>query len=90
MVDHDRLFKELIETFFEEFIILFFPEAYEYLDFSNVKFLSEELFTDVTEGEKFRLDLVVELELKGEPGLIIIHVEPQSYQQQNFNERMFI
>ena len=26
-VDHDRLFKELLETFFAEFIQLFFPEA---------------------------------------------------------------
>ncbi|UCZ54949.1 transposase [Bacillus shivajii] len=89
-LDHDRLFKELIETFFEEFILLFFQDVYEHLDFSEVRFLSEELFTDVTEGDKFRLDLVVEVKLKGEPGLIIVHVEPQSYEQEAFNERMFI
>jgi len=28
--------------------------------------------------------------LKGEESLIIVHVEPQSYVQDNFNERMFI
>jgi len=32
----------------------------------------------------------VETRLKEEPGLILVHVEPQSYVQQNFNERMFI
>ncbi|MDQ0254436.1 hypothetical protein J2S74_001815 [Evansella vedderi] len=89
-LDHDRLFKELIETFFKEFIQLFFPKVYEYLEFDQVRFLSEELFTDVTEGDKFRLDLVVEMKWKGEPSLIIVHVEPQSYYQDTFNERMFI
>jgi hypothetical protein len=26
-IDHDRLFKELIQTFFEDFLMLFFPDA---------------------------------------------------------------
>jgi hypothetical protein len=59
-VDHDHLFKELIQTFFEEFILLFFPEMYEYIDFQHLSFLSEELFTDVTAWEKYRVDLLVE------------------------------
>lgn len=42
-VDHDRLFKELIQTFFEEFILLFFPNMYEHIDFRHLSFLSEEL-----------------------------------------------
>ncbi|ATA59717.1 transposase [Geobacillus stearothermophilus] len=89
-VDHDRLFKELITTFFEEFILLFFPEMYEYIDFQHLSFLSEELFTDVTAGEKYRVDLLVETKLKGEDGLIIVHIENQSYVQPSFPERMFI
>jgi hypothetical protein len=28
-IDHDRLFKELLETFFAEFMQLFFPNAYQ-------------------------------------------------------------
>ncbi|ADU29430.1 hypothetical protein Bcell_1165 [Evansella cellulosilytica DSM 2522] len=88
--DHDRLFKELISTFFEEFIMLFFPEAFEHLDFENLRFLSQELFTDVTEGDKHVVDLLVETKLKGEDGLVIIHLEPQSSSQKKFNERMFI
>ncbi|TCP18993.1 hypothetical protein EV207_1681 [Scopulibacillus darangshiensis] len=31
-IDHDRLFKELIHTFFEEFMLLFFPSIYEEID----------------------------------------------------------
>ncbi|MED0656903.1 Rpn family recombination-promoting nuclease/putative transposase [Anoxybacillus ayderensis] len=89
-VDHDRLFKELITTFFEEFLLLFFPHVHEHIDFQHVSFLSEELFTDVTEGEKYRVDLLVETKLKGEDSLIIVHIENQSYVQPSFPERMFI
>ncbi|UCZ53535.1 Rpn family recombination-promoting nuclease/putative transposase [Bacillus shivajii] len=89
-VDHDRLFKELLTTYFEEFMLLFFPEVYEEIDFSELNFLSEELYTDVTAGEKYRVDLLAETKLKGEDSLIIIHLEPQSYAQDSFNERMFL
>ncbi|UOF91456.1 Rpn family recombination-promoting nuclease/putative transposase [Fodinisporobacter ferrooxydans] len=90
MIDHDRLFKELIQTFFEEFILLFFPQAFEEIDFQHLTFLSEEVFTDITAGEKRRVDLLVETKLKGEEGLVIVHIEPQSYVQPAFPERMFI
>ncbi|MGJ7035953.1 Rpn family recombination-promoting nuclease/putative transposase [Anoxybacillus eryuanensis] len=89
-IDHDRLFKELITTFFEEFLLLFFPQVHEHIDFQHVSFLSEELFTDVTAGEKYRVDLLVETKLKGEDSLIIVHIENQSYVQPSFPERMFI
>ncbi|MFC0299101.1 Rpn family recombination-promoting nuclease/putative transposase [Geobacillus jurassicus] len=88
--DHDRLFKELLSTFFEEFLLLFFPKVYEQVDFHHLSFLSEEVFTDVIAGEKHRVDLLVETKLKGEDGLIIVHVEHQSYTQSTFSERMFI
>ncbi|MCG3083203.1 Rpn family recombination-promoting nuclease/putative transposase, partial [Anoxybacillus sp. LAT27] len=89
-IDHDRLFKELITTFFEEFLLLFFPHVHEHIDFQHVSFLSEELFTDVTAGEKYRVDVLVETKLKGEDSLIIVHIENQSYVQPSFPERMFI
>ncbi|GAB6007113.1 Rpn family recombination-promoting nuclease/putative transposase [Geobacillus vulcani] len=89
-IDHDRLFKELLSTFFEEFLLLFFPNVYEHIDVHHLSFLTEELFTDVTAGEKHRVDLLVETKMKGEEGLIIVHVEHQSYAQQTFPERMFL
>ncbi|WHY81797.1 transposase [Siminovitchia fortis] len=90
MLDHDRLFKLLIETFFEEFIMLFLPDAFEAIDFSDITFLNQEIFTDLMEGEKKVVDLLVKTRLRGEDSIILIHVEPQSYYQENFNERMFI
>ncbi len=89
-IDHDRLFKELLETFFAEFMELFFPEAARAIDLRQIKFLQQEVFTDVTAGEKRKVDILVETRLKGETGLILVHVEPQAYVQKNFNERMFI
>lgn len=89
-IDHDRLFKELLQTFFEEFVLLFFPDMHEHIDFNHLSFLSEELFTDVTAGEKYRVDLLVETKFKGKDGLIIVHVENQAYVQSSFPERMFL
>jgi len=89
-IDHDRLFKELLETFFAEFMELFFPEAARSIDLAHLKFLQQEVFTDVTAGEKHEVDILVETRLKDEPGLILVHVEPQSYAQTDFNGRMFI
>src|SRR5690625_3102279 len=87
---HDLLFKQLIKTFFKEFLDAFFPEVCKQIDFQTVKFLSEEIFTDLIDGETRRLDIVVQAKLSGADTLIIIHVEPQSYEQKNFNERMFL
>jgi predicted transposase/invertase (TIGR01784 family) len=89
-INHDRLFKELLQTFFAEFMQLFFPEAYRAIDFKHLKFLQQEVYTDVTAGEKHVVDILVETRLKQEPGLILIHVEPQAYLQKEFSERMFI
>ncbi|MFM7905962.1 MAG: flagellar assembly protein H, partial [Microcystis sp.] len=60
VIDHDRLFKELIATFFVEFIQLFFPEIINYLEPNQITFLDKEVFTDVTEGEKYESDLVAQ------------------------------
>lgn len=89
MIDHDRLFKELISTFFVEFIDLFFPQIIAYLDESSVKFLDKEIFSDVTEGERYETDLIAQVKFKNQPSFFLIHVEAQSSSQRNFNKRMF-
>ncbi|WP_075980741.1 RpnC/YadD family protein [Bacillus massilinigeriensis] len=88
-IHHDQLFKQLIHTFFAEFLEAFFPAVYEHIDFSSIRALPEEMFTDLLEGESRRADIIIETKLKNEDTLIIIHVEPQSYAQPNFHERMF-
>jgi hypothetical protein len=43
VIDHDRLFKELIATFFVEFIQLFFSEIINYLEPNQITFLDKEV-----------------------------------------------
>ena len=98
-IDHDRLYKELLQTFFKEFMELFYPKVSAVIDYGHLKFLSEEVFSDLVGGTTERVDLAVETMLLEEGGnrerqedktLIIIHLEPQSYYQEDFPERMFL
>jgi hypothetical protein len=41
MVNHDQLFKQLLGTFFAEFIELFLPQVSEYLDKTSITFLDK-------------------------------------------------
>lgn len=87
---HDQLFKELIETFFKDFMVLFCSDVAKNIDFRGVKFLQQEVFSSKApkEGEK-RLDIVAEVRLQGELRHILIHVEHQSQRKTDFPERMF-
>lgn len=88
-MDHDRLFKELLTTFFVEFIELFFPELEAYLDRNSVEFLDKEIFTDVTHGERHEADIVAKARFRGKDLGFLIHVEPQARCEQVFGRRMF-
>lgn len=89
MVDHDRLFKELLRAFFAEFLELFIPELFDCLDVSSPIFLDKELFTDVTAGDAHEADLVVKVKLRGSESFILVHAETQSRSQKLFPRRMF-
>lgn len=86
---HDLLFKQLINNFFEEFLEAFFPDVHQHVDFAWVAPMPQEVHSDLIDGKTRRLDIVVETKLKGEDTTIIIHIEPQSYVESNFHERMY-
>jgi len=44
---HDQLFKQVIESFFADFLRLFAPDNAARLDLSTVTFLNMEVFTDI-------------------------------------------
>src|SRR5690625_822301 len=88
-IPHDALFKSLIKNYFKEFIEAFLPQVYDRLDFTTVEFLSEEMIIDPFEDDVKFLDIVAKVRLKKSGDPIIIHIEPQSYKQQDFTERMF-
>ncbi|MEH2197486.1 DUF4351 domain-containing protein [Nostoc sp.] len=89
MIDRDRLFKELLTTFFWEFIELFFPEITAYLERDTISFIDKEVFTDVTAGEKYETDLVVKARFRGQESFFLVHLEHQAYYQEAFDLRMY-
>ncbi len=88
MIDHDRLFKELLSTFFWEFIELFLPEVLKYVEQDYLTFLPEQVLTDVTSGEKRKIDLLAQVRFQETEAFFLIHVENQAYVQAEFNRRM--
>ncbi len=88
-IDHDRLFKELISTFFLEFLELFFPQVLDYLEPESVTFRDKEVFTDVTRGERYETDLLAEVRFQEEDSYFLIHLENQASSESDFNQRMF-
>jgi hypothetical protein len=90
IMDHDRLFKELIANFFIEFVELFLPDVSAYLDQDAVIFpLDKEVFTDITAGESHEADLIMRVKFKGQDAFFLIHVEAQASAQTTFPKRMF-
>lgn len=90
MIDHDRLFKELLSTFFVEFLDLFLPQVVSQIDRDSIQFLPQEIFTDVTSGEKKEIDLLAQCRFEQQDTCFLIHVENQSYTETAFAKRMFI
>lgn len=88
-MDHDRLFKELLSTFFVEFVEAFLPDVALYLDPTSLEFLDKEVFTDVTAGRKHTADLVVKTRFRGQETFFLVHVENQSSPEPDFPKRMF-
>jgi predicted transposase YdaD len=88
-INHDQLFKELLTTFFVEFLALFFPSVLEYLDTDSIQFVDKELFTDVAQGDKKIMDLVALAKFQAQDYSFLVHVENQASSAPEFNRRMF-
>jgi predicted transposase/invertase (TIGR01784 family) len=89
MIDHDRLFKELLSTFFLEFLELFLPQVARSIEPDSVIFLPQEYFADLTAGETKIVDLLAQVRLAGQEVGFLIHLEAQSSSKANFARRMF-
>src|SRR5258708_3150654 len=89
-MEHDQRFKELLTTFFHEFVALFLPDVADYLDPNTpVEFLDKEVFTDISAGEKHVADLVVKARFLDHDAFFLIHVENQATARATFPRRMF-
>lgn len=68
MIRHERMFKMLLEAFFEEFVMLF-PRS------SRSHRLHNDHIFDLVEGEKRVVDLLVKTRIRGEESLMLSHME---------------
>lgn len=88
-IDHDRLFKELLGTFFADFVALFLPAVAEGWEPDTLIRLDKELYHDTAAGERLEADLVVKARFKEQETFFIVHVEHQAQAVRNLPERMF-
>jgi hypothetical protein len=95
-IDHNQLFKQLLETFFVEFIELFAPALTEYLDLTQLTFLLQQYFTDIIDGDRKAIDILVQVPVKpnkitnSQPiHTILVHIENQATSETDFAQRIF-
>lgn len=88
-IDHDRLFKELLTTFFFEFLELFFPVLAAETDPGSITFLDKEIFLSLFEGAEIEADIVAQVRFHGATTYFLVHIENQSTPQAEFGKRMY-
>ena len=92
--DYDSPWKEVIEQFFVEFMLFFFPRIHKQIDWSQgFAFLDKELqkITRDAEATRNTVDKLVKVFLLGGQEIwILIHIEVQGQRDAQFGVRMFI
>lgn len=88
-MDHDRLFKQLLQTFFQEFLALFVPDVLKYVEPGSIEFLDKEIFTDLAGGDRHEVDLLAKCRYRGREACLLILAEVQDRAQPDFAERVF-
>jgi hypothetical protein len=74
-VSHDKLFKTAFTYFLPDLLALVYPKLAQCLDFSQVKFIGQQLFADFRQPGHLIPDLVAEaLTREQDPQLVLIHV----------------
>jgi hypothetical protein len=66
-IDHDALFKELLLTFFMEFIELFLPDLHKHIDSTSLSPMGTEIFAAVGNEPQLEADVLMRLNFKQVP-----------------------
>jgi Domain of unknown function (DUF4351) len=95
-IDHDQLFKQLLTTFFLEFLELFVSEFFAAIDPSSLEILPQEYFTEIEVGERKAMDVIIRVNLLGRPNApassrvsVVVNCEHQSRSEPDFQRRLF-
>jgi hypothetical protein len=85
---HDKIFKQLLHAFLDDFLRLVVPETFDRLDLSSPEFLDKELFAGGPHGRRRELDLLVRIRtVNGRP--LLIHVEIEARANPRMEERLW-
>jgi hypothetical protein len=91
--EFDSPWKDILERYFEDFMLFFFPQAHRRIDWTKKhEFLDKELLSvvgDAEMGTRFADKLVKIYRMTGEENWVLIHVEVQSQEESNFASRMY-
>lgn len=88
---HDRLFKELLTSFFYQFLELFFPDLAQLIDRSHPPiFLDKESFGELPGDSRREKDLVVRVRLHYGEACFIVHIEHEAQNNTDFPQRMHL
>ena len=92
--EYDSPWKEIIQLYFEDFILFFFPQVHSQIDWSRgFEFLDQELQQAVRDAElgKRLVDKLVKVYRRtGEEIWVLVHIEIQAQEEGKFPERMFV
>lgn len=88
MIDHDRLFKELLTSHIREFIELFMPDVASYLVKESLHLMDKELFTDIPGLSRQEADLVFKGKFQAEEAFFLLHLEHQATAPAEMAKRM--
>jgi hypothetical protein len=94
MIAQDKLWKAILEDFFPEAILFYFPDYFPGIDWSKgFEVLDKEqqqIFADSEESHR-RVDMLTKVWLtNGQEQWILIHIEVQGYRDEDFAHRMFV
>lgn len=92
--EFDTPWKDILQGYFEDFILFFFPQAHGEIEWTRgFEFLDNELQQVVRDAELGRrlVDKLVKIYLRsGSEAWVLVHIEVQSQEESEFAQRMFV
>ncbi|MDQ2732814.1 MAG: transposase, partial [Armatimonadota bacterium] len=92
--NYDTAWKDAIEHYFPLFMLFFFPAIYAEIDWSRpYEFMDKELQQvnpDSKTGKRLADMLVKVWRKDGQEAFVLVHVEVQNQEQEEFPERMYV
>ena len=91
--EFDSPWKDILQLYFEEFMLFFFPQAHREIDWiQQPEFLDKELqqvIRDAQLGKRLVDKLVKIYRVGGEESWILVHLEVQAQEESDFAKRMY-